>query len=97
MDAIVTKCLHCDEPVPEMVGRGRKKQFCCEAHRKAHSRINGQKAPAQYYVQNPPTATLNPLISLSAFVRKFGPIPPRGSVSTNAPGNSLGEASPRES
>ena len=97
MDTIVTKCLHCDEPVPETVGRGRKKKFCRDAHRKAYSRINGQKAPTQYYGPKPPTATLNPLISLSAFVRKFGPIPPRGSVSTNAPGNSLGEASPRES
>jgi hypothetical protein len=54
MDAIVTKCLHCDEPVPETVGRGRKKKFCCDAHRKAHSRINGQKAPTQYYGSKTP-------------------------------------------
>jgi hypothetical protein len=61
MDAIVTKCLHCDEPVPETVGRGRKKKFCCEAHRKAYSRINGQKAPTQYYGPKPPNTTSQPI------------------------------------
>jgi hypothetical protein len=89
MDAIVTKCLHCDEPVPEMVGRGRKKQFCCDAHRKAHSR--DKKHRPSTMVQNPPTATLNQLISVSVFVRKFGPIPPLGSRSTRSHGSSLVE------
>jgi hypothetical protein len=44
MDAVVEKCLlvGCQRPVARS-GRGRPGKFCCDAHRKAHSRLNGQK------------------------------------------------------
>jgi hypothetical protein len=36
------ECLHCQKPITR-AARGRPQRFCCDAHRKAHSRLNGQK------------------------------------------------------
>jgi hypothetical protein len=36
------ECLHCQKPITR-AARGRLQRFCCDAHRKAHSRLNGQK------------------------------------------------------
>jgi hypothetical protein len=44
LDAINEKCLldGCERPVVR-AARGRPQRFCCDAHRKAHSRLNGHK------------------------------------------------------
>ena len=41
---VMDQCLldGCANAIPE-TKRGRPQQFCCDAHRKAHSRLNGQK------------------------------------------------------
>ena len=39
MDALVKRCEHCGEPVPE-AKRGRPKRFCSDAHRQANRKIN---------------------------------------------------------
>ena len=38
MDALVKRCEHCGEPVPE-AKRGRPQRFCSDAHRQAHRKI----------------------------------------------------------
>jgi hypothetical protein len=42
MDAAVEKCLHCEKPITR-AARGRPQRFCCDAHRKAYSRLNGHE------------------------------------------------------
>jgi hypothetical protein len=51
-----TKCLleGCDKPTPKASGRGRKKLFCSDAHRKAHSRINGHERRKPGFRHAPP-------------------------------------------
>jgi hypothetical protein len=58
MDAIVKCQLEgCANPIPE-TKRGRPQQFCCDAHRKAHSRrLNGQNRSAPIAV-GPDLSTL---------------------------------------
>jgi hypothetical protein len=38
----MTECLLCSKPIAE-TKRGRPQRFCCDAHRKAHSRLNGHE------------------------------------------------------
>ena len=42
MDAAVEKCLHCEKPITR-AARGRPQRFCCDAHRKTYSRLNGHE------------------------------------------------------
>ena len=39
MDALVKRCEHCGEPMPE-AKRGRPQRFCSDAHRQAQRKIN---------------------------------------------------------
>jgi hypothetical protein len=47
MDAVVEKCLleGCGRPVVRSA-LGRPQRFCSDAHRKAHSRLNGHENPS---------------------------------------------------
>jgi hypothetical protein len=54
LDAAAEKCLldGCEKPVVRCA-RGRPGKFCCDAHRKAHSRLNGQNSPKRPVAHKP--------------------------------------------
>lgn len=47
--AVVTHCLQCGKVIPEQPERGRKRKYCCPAHRIAHNTARGQKRTKKPY------------------------------------------------